>query len=370
VINIPFGDLKRQHDAIRDELEAAVRRVLDSGWYILGPEVRAFEAAFAAFCGAHEAVGVANGTEAIYLALAALGVGPADEVITVANAAVYETLTILQTGARPVFIDVDPRSHTLDPALLEAAITPRTRAIVPVHLYGRMADMDAIMATAARHAIPVVEDCAQAHGATWRGRVAGSIGICGCFSFYPTKNLGAIGDGGAITTNDPALAERLRRLRQYGWERKYYSTVTGGLNSRLDELQAALLNVKLGHLPDWSVRRRQIADYYTEHLQPTGLALPTAPPDGTHVYHLYVVQTPQRDRLQAELRQRGIGTDIHYPLPAHMQPIYADLAPEGSLPQTERLAREVLSLPMYPELTDAEVEAVAAAVCDSMMGDG
>jgi dTDP-4-amino-4,6-dideoxygalactose transaminase len=361
-ISVPFGDLKRQHDLLREEIELAIQRVVASGWYILGPETRAFEEEFAAFCGVSQAVGVGNGTEAIYLALTALGVGVGDEVITVANAAVYETLTILQTGARPVFVDVDPQTYNLDPALLEAAITPRTKAIVPVHLYGRPADMPAIMEIADRHGIPVVEDCAQAHGATIGGRVVGSIGACACYSFYPTKNLGAIGDGGAVATSDPALAEKLRQLRQYGWSRKYYSSEPGGINSRLDELQSAVLRVKLRHLPAWNERRRVIAGMYADLLEGCGLQLPDAPRDGEHVYHLYVVRHPERDRLQAGLRERGIGTDIHYPLPAHMQPIYQSLAAQGSLPVTEQIAGEVLSLPIYPELTDMEVRAVAAAV--------
>jgi dTDP-4-amino-4,6-dideoxygalactose transaminase len=367
-LRVPFGDLKRQHDAIRAELDAAVTRVIDSGWYILGPEVRAFEEAFAAFCAARYCIGVANGTEALQLALTALGVGSGDEVITVANAGIYQAITIVAVGARPVFVDVDASSHTMDPAALAAAITPRTRAIMPVHLYGRMADMDAIMAVADRYGIPVIEDCAQAHGATWRGKPAGSIGALGCFSFYPTKNLGALGDGGAIATNDETLAEKVRRLRQYGWERKYYTRDAGGLNSRLDELQAAILTVKLRHLPAWNARRRAIAAQYRTLLADTGLILPEAPPDGDHVYHLYVVHTSARDVLQAGLRDEGIGTDIHYPLPAHRQPTYASFAPPGGLPTTERLAQEILSLPMFPELTDNEVHAVAAAVKRALRG--
>lgn len=361
-LNVPFGDLKRQHDAIRAELNAAIARVLDSGWYILGPAVGAFEEEFAAFCNTRFCIGVANGTEALQLALTALGVGPGDEVITVANASVYQAITIVAVGARPVFVDVDERSHTMDPAALEAAITPRTRAIMPVHLYGRMADMDAIMAIADRHGLPVIEDCAQAHGATWRGRPAGSIGALGCFSFYPTKNLGAVGDGGAVTTNDATLAEKVRRLRQYGWERKYYTRDAGGLNSRLDELQAAILSVKLRYLPAWNARRRAIAAMYDDLLADTDLVLPEAPPEGDHVFHLYVVRTAERDVVQARLREQGIGTDIHYPLPTHMQPVYAPFAPRDGLPTTERLAREILSLPMFPELTDDEVRAVAVAV--------
>jgi len=365
VVTIPIGDLKRQYEAIKPELDEAAARVLASGWYILGAEVHAFEVAFAEFCGGGHAIGVGNGTEALYLALAALGVGAGDEVITVANAAIYEPLTILQTGARPVFVDVDERSYTMEPELLEAAITPRTRAIMPVHLYGRLADMNAIMDVARRHGLPVIEDCAQAHGASLNGRKAGSIGAFGCFSFYPSKNLGALGDGGAIVTDDADLAAKLRRLREYGWQERYYTTDHGGINSRLDEIQAALLHVKLRHLAQWNDRRRAIARRYNELLADTGLVLPDLL-DERHVYHLYVVRTPERDRLQARLRERGIGTAVHYPLPAHLQPVYQGLATPGSLPVTERLAHEVLSLPIYPELSDAEVEAVAMSVREAL----
>ncbi len=366
MMTIPFGDLKRQYESIRAELDEAALRVLAGGWYILGPETRAFEEAFAAFCGVGHAVGVGNGTEALHLALVALGVGNGDEVITVANAGVPGAVAIIQAGARPVYVDVDERSYNLDPGALKAAITSRTKAIMPVHLYGRMADMDAILAIAEQYGLAVIEDCAQAHGAIYRGRPAGSMGVCGCFSFYPTKNLGALGDGGMIVTGDAALADKLRRLRQYGWEHKYYSTEAGGINSRLDELQAALLRVKLRHLPTWNARRRQIAEMYDDLLVSADLALPEAPDDGEHVYHLYVVRSKQRDRLQAALRERGVGTDIHYPLPTHLQPIYARMAPAADLPMTERLAQEVLSLPIYPELTQAEVEAIAAAVRETL----
>jgi dTDP-4-amino-4,6-dideoxygalactose transaminase len=364
---VPFGDLKRQYESIRADLDAAAQKVMAGGWYILGPETRAFEEEFAAFCGVSYAVGVASGTDALQLALVALGVGAGDEVITVANAGVPGTVAILQAGARPVFVEVDERSLNLDPATLDAAITARTKAIMPVHLYGRVADMAPILAIAERHGLPVVEDCAQAHGATYRGRLAGSLGACGCFSFYPTKNLGALGDGGMVVTDDAALAERLRRLRQYGWERKYFSAEQNGANSRLDELQAALLRVKLRHLPQWNARRRQIAEMYDDLLVGADLALPTAAVDGEHVYHLYVVRSRERDRLQAALRERGIGTDIHYPLPAHQQPIYTSFAPAAGLPTTERLAQEVLSLPIYPELTDAEVHAVATAIREALV---
>lgn len=368
-ITVPFGDLKRQYDRLHAELNDAALRVLASGWYILGPQVRAFEEAFAAYCGVGHAIGMGNGTEALELALVALGVGPGDEVITVANASVYSTVVILRAGARPVYVDVDERTHTMNPALLEAAITPRTRAIMPVHLYGRMADMDAILRIAGQHDLPVIEDCAQAHGAELNGRRAGSMGACGCFSFYPTKNLGALGDGGAVVTNDAALAAKLRRLREYGWQRKYYTTEPGGANSRLDELQAAMLMVKLPHLDTWNRRRRAIAARYADGLADTGLTLPEPAADGAHVYHLYVVRHPERDQLQAALRENGVGTDIHYPLPAHMQPVYTRFAPAGGLPVTERLAREVLSLPMYPELADDDVDAVISAARRALQAD-
>ncbi len=366
---IPFGDLKRQYERLHAELNDAALRVLASGWYILGPEVRAFEEAFAAYCGVSQAVGVGNGTEALELALVALGVGPGDEVITVANASVYSTVVILRAGARPVYVDVNEHTYNLNPALLEAAITPRTKAIMPVHLYGRMADMDTILRIAEQHDLPVIEDCAQAHGAELNGRRAGSMGTCGCFSFYPTKNLGALGDGGAVVTNDAALATKLRRLREYGWQRKYYTTEPGGANSRLDELQAAMLAVKLPHLDAWNQRRREIAARYAAGLANTTLTLPSPAGDGAHVHHLYVVRHSERDRLQAALRENGIGTDIHYPLPAYMQPVYTQFAPAGGLSVTERLAREVLSLPMYPELTNADVDAVIVAVCRALKTD-
>ncbi|MEM8530722.1 MAG: DegT/DnrJ/EryC1/StrS family aminotransferase [Chloroflexota bacterium] len=357
---IPFGDLKRQYETIKAELDAAAARVLASGWYVLGAEVTAFEESFAVFCGTAHAVGLGNGTEALQLALTALGVGPGDEVITVANAGVPGSIAIVQSGARPVYVDVAEHSHNLDPALLEAAITPRTKAIMPVHLYGRMADMDAIMEIAKRHNIPVVEDAAQAHGATYHGSMAGSIGACGCFSFYPSKNLGALGDGGAIVTNDAELAHKLRQLREYGWERKYHIARTGGINSRLDTLQAALLSVKLQHLDTWNKRRRQLAAYYRTLLEHTNLVL-LEDQEG-HVYHLYVVRTPERDHLRSALRENGIGTDIHYPLPAHQQQTLAQYAPPGGMPITERLASEILSLPLYPELTEAEIETVASVL--------
>jgi dTDP-4-amino-4,6-dideoxygalactose transaminase len=359
---IPLVDLHCQLAAIRPEIEAAVTRVLERGWFILGEEVVAFEQEFATYCGVRYAIGVGSGTEALHLALRAVGVGPGDEVITVANAGVPGVVAIEVAGGRPVFVDVYPATMNLDPARLSAAISPRSRAILPVHLYGRPADMDPIMEIARRHDLAVVEDCAQAHGASYRGRKVGSLGHVACFSFYPTKNLGAYGDGGAVVTDDPALADRLRLLRQYGWREQYRSEVRG-VNSRLDELQAAILRVKLRHLDAWNARRRALAARYRELLAGSDLVLPAELPDGVHVYHLFIVQTPQRDELRDHLRRAGIGTGIHYPIPAHLQAAYRDLGGQpGQLPVTERLAREVLSLPLFPELTDAEVEQVVEAI--------
>jgi dTDP-4-amino-4,6-dideoxygalactose transaminase len=332
--------------------------------------VAAFEEEFAAYCGAAHCVGVASGAEALYLALAALGVGPDDEVITVANACMYQVAAILQAGARPVLVDVDLATHTMDPQALAAALTSRTRAIMPVHLFGRAADMVAIMAIAQRHGIPVVEDAAQAHGA-WANdpaghpRKAGAWGAVACFSFYPSKNLGALGDGGALTTADPALAERLRRLRMYGWGSKYHTADAGGRNSRLDELQAALLRVKLRHLDAGNAARRERAGWYDQLLADLPLRLPAA--DHGHVYHLYVVESERRDELRAHLQAASIGCDVHYPEPAHLQPAYADLGYHaGSLPYTEALSSQILSLPMFPELSRAEVERVVAAVAQGV----
>lgn len=365
-MTVPFNDLKRQHDALATELSDAIQRVMQSGYYILGPEVTHFEAEFAAYAHAKHVIGVANGTDAIQLALIAVGVQPGDEVITVANAGVPGTAAIIAIGAIPVFVDVDPTTRTMDPRLLAGAITARTRAIMPVHLYGLMADMPAIMQVAMRYAIPVVEDVAQAHGATLHGQMAGSIADVAAFSFYPTKNLGAVGDGGAVMTNNPDIAQRVRRLRQYGWERKYYTTEVRGLNSRLDELQAAILRVKLRHLPASTVRRQQIAGIYAQAFADLPITLPSIPDGYTSVYHLYVIETPKRDEVQTNLKHAGIGTDIHYPLPTHQQPVYQQYAPTHALPITERLALHALSLPNFPELTDDEVQQVVQAVRQSV----
>lgn len=361
-MSVPFNDLKRQHDILAIELHDAIHRVMQSGYYILGPEVAQFETEFAAYCTTRHAIGVANGTDAIQLALLAVGVLPGDEVITVANAGVPGTAAIIAIGATPVFVDVNPQTRNLDPNVLEAAITPRTRAIMPVHLYGLMADMPAIMRIAAQHAIPVVEDVAQAHGAILNGHVAGSIGDVAAFSFYPTKNLGAVGDGGAVVTNNDEIATRVKRLRQYGWERKYYTTEQRGINSRLDELQAAMLRVKLRHLVASTERRQAIALQYATAFAPLLITLPTIPDGYQSVYHLYVIESDQRDALQHALKQAGIGTDIHYPLPTHHQPVYQQFAPPTRLTHTERLATRALSLPNFPELQDSEVACVIDVV--------
>jgi dTDP-4-amino-4,6-dideoxygalactose transaminase len=367
---VPFGDLKRQNSVMRSEIDSAIARVIDGGWYILGKEVEAFEQEFAAYCGVAACIGVASGAEALFLALAACDIGPGDEVITVANACMYQVFAILQAGAQPVLVDIDPTTQTMSPAALTAAITARTRAIMPVHLFGRLADMRSICAIAAHHGIPVIEDAAQAHG-TWalgdNGdiRRAGAWGTIACFSFYPSKNLGALGDGGALVTNDVGLAERLRKLRMYGWSSKYLTTEQNGRNSRLDEIQAAILRVKLQHLDAGNAARRERANWYRELLGTSPLALPLDEPG--HIYHLYVLTTPKRTPLRQHLQLSGIGCDIHYPIPTHLQPAYANLGyAKGTLPQTELAAEQIISIPMFPELTRAEVEQVAAVIYEGL----
>lgn len=357
---VPVFDLKRQVGAIRAEVEAAMAEVLDSGWFVLGRQVEAFEREFAEYLGVSGVVGLGNGTEALRIGLQALEVGPGDEVITVANAGVYAVATIDAVGARPIFVDVDPATHTIDLAQAERAVTARTKAILFVHLYGGAADAEGLQDLAGRRGLKLVEDCAQAHGATWQGRRLGGFGDVATFSFYPTKNLGAYGDGGAIAARDPALVERVRLLRCYGWSRQYYSELKG-TNSRLDELQAAVLRVKLRYLDAWNAARRAIAARYAAGLR--GVEQPVARSASEHVYHLYVVRSGRRDELREHLAERGVGSGIHYPLPAHLQPAYAALGGgAGSLPETERAAAEVLSLPIYPELGPDEVDRVIRVV--------
>ena len=361
-MQIPFVDLRAQYAAIREETQAVILGVLDGMDLVLGPNLRAFEAEFADYCGTAHAIGVAQGTDAITLALRACGVGPGDEVITVAHTFIATAEAITQLGATPVFVDVDPDTYTLDPSLLEAAIGPRTRAIVPVHLYGQMADMDAIMPIARGHGLAVIEDACQAHGAEDNGRRAGSIGDAAAFSFYPSKNLGAYGDGGAITTNSRALAEGIRRLRDHGSVRKYEHQEMGW-NSRLDEIQAAALRIKLRYLDGWNERRREHAATYAAALADLDLVLPRARAGAKHVYHLYVIQTEARDFARQLLTNLGIATGVHYPIPIHQQPAARGLTRvAGDLRVTEWLAPRILSLPMYAELEQVQLDYVASAL--------
>ncbi|MGA9585763.1 MAG: DegT/DnrJ/EryC1/StrS family aminotransferase [Terracidiphilus sp.] len=356
-MKVLFNDLKSVNAAIADELNEATRRVLRSGWFILGAEVEAFEQEFAAYCAVKHCVGVASGTEALQLALLACGIGPGDEVITVSFTAVQTALAIAATGATPVFVDIDPQTYTLQPGHLERALSSRTRAILPVHLYGQCADMDAILEFAARHNLYVIEDAAQAHGSTYKGSMAGSMGTLGCFSFYPTKNLGACGDAGAVVTTDAELAARLRQLRNYGESRKYRNEVMG-YNSRLDEMQAAILRVKLPHLEQWNERRRNLADIYLSHLAER-FCPPSVRPGCVHNYHLFVVQADDRDKLQEHLRAHDIETLVHYPTPSHLQPAFRAIKHRCcDLSVTERLAPRILSLPMFATLSDEQVEHV------------
>ena len=362
-MRVPFLDLKAPYRELREEMDAAARRVLESGWFILGAEVEAFEREFAEYCGAKHCVGVANGLDALHLILRAMKIGPGDEVIVPSNTFVATWLAVSYAGATPVPVEPDPATFNLDPALVEEAITERTRAVIPVHLYGQPAEMDAIREVAAGYGLRVIEDAAQAQGARYRGRPAGSLADAAGFSFYPGKNLGALGDAGAVTTDDARLAEELRRLRNYGSPVKYRHDVKG-VNSRLDELQAALLRVKLRRLDEWNARRARLAQKYLQELEGVpDLALPSAPDHAEPVWHLFVVRHPRRDALQQHLAERGVGTLIHYPLPPHRQPAYAEQGrPEGSLPVAEALAREVLSLPIGPHLSDEEADYVVEAV--------
>jgi dTDP-4-amino-4,6-dideoxygalactose transaminase len=357
-VNIPFLDLRAQHAGIEHEIEAAFLRVLRSGRYILGAEVAAFEEEFADYCGVKHCIGVGNGLDALHLVLRALGVGPGDEVIVPSNTYVATWLAVSHCGARPVPVEPEERSYNLDPARIESAITPRTRAIIPVHLYGVPADMAPICEVARKRGIRVVEDAAQAHGARYAGRRVGGLGDAAGFSFYPTKNLGAMGDGGAVTTNDDQLAERVRALRNYGSSVKYRNE-TKGFNSRLDELQAALLRVQLSQLDHRNAARRNVAAAYLRDLAQTGLTLPVTADWAEPVWHLFVVRSRRREALQRHLASAGIGTMIHYPVPPHLQPAYADLGiAAGQFPIAEAMHREVLSLPIWPGIAAGSVDRV------------
>jgi dTDP-4-amino-4,6-dideoxygalactose transaminase len=358
---IQMVDLQLQYQNLRESIEPAVLRAMAEAAYIKGPQVGAFEKEFAAWLGTRHAIGVANGTDALHMAMRALGIGPGDEVITTAFSFIATSGTISMCGATPVFVDIEEGGFNLDPDAVEAAVTPRTRAILPVHLYGAPARMDRIMDIARRHGLSVVEDCAQAAGARFQDKAVGTIGTVGCFSFFPSKNLGCFGDGGMVVTDDDALAARLRAIGSHGSMVKYRTEILG-FNSRLDTLQAAVLQVKLPHLDGWNEGRRRAAQAYSEALAQTGLVLPQPVPG--HVYHQYTVRLAERDAMQKALQAQGIASMVYYPLPLHLQPLY-DQAP-GQHPRAEAAAREVLSLPMYPELTAEQVERVASTVREAL----
>lgn len=360
---IPFGNPIAQFQAHRSEILSAIENVCSKGPYILGGEVAEFEKEFASYHGVKHAIGVGSGTDALILAMRAYGIGPGSEVITVSHTALATIAAVVATGATPVLIDVEKDFYAMDPTLLEAGITAKTRAIIPVHLYGQPCDMDQILAIAKEHKLLVIEDCAQAHGATYKGKKVGTMGDIACFSFYPTKNLGAIGDGGAVITNDGEAAQKIKRMRQYGWDEHRVSQLPG-MVSRLDELQAAILRVKLKHLDTDNAKRRKVAAFYNEALKKTGVELPKVRTDCEHSFHLYVLKTPARDALKEKLSKKRIDAGIHYAVPAHLHPGYEKLVslPSTGLPRTIEASNQVLSLPIYPELTTDQMKRVTEAV--------
>ena len=366
-MNVPWIDLSQQHRALRNEINAVIQDILDRGAFILGPEVDKLEDEFAAYCGTKYAVGVDSGLSALELSLRALGIGPGHEVIVPAHTFTATAAAITFTGATPIFVDIDPETWNIDPERVEDAITPRTKAILPVHLYGLPADMNMILGIAEKYNLLVVEDACQAHGATYKGRRTGSIGHAAGFSFYPTKNLGACGDGGIVTTNDAKVAETIRALRNCGQTAKNVHELEP-FNHRLDNLQAAILRVKLHYLDEWIGLRRKWAALYNKLLAETGLILPVELPGYQHVYHLYVIRSQSRDALQIHLNEHGIGTAIHYPNPVHLQPFYSNGTDRhGEFPIAEKICNEILSLPMFPELTEEQVEIVASEVTEMMV---
>lgn len=360
--SIPLVDLQAQYSAIQKEIDGAMRRVVESAQFIMGPDVAAFEAEYAAWCNVPYCVGVGSGTAALELSLRVLGVGPGDEVITVAHTFIATAEAISATGAKPVFVDIDPLTYTLDPDAFAAAITAQTRAVIPVHIYGQPADMTRISAIAQQHGIAIVEDAAQAHGATWEGTRAGGFGDAACFSFYPGKNLGAYGDAGAVTTRRQDVATQVRSLRNHGRRTKYLHDQIG-FGHRIDTLQAAILRAKLPFLHDWTQARRALAARYNELLTNTEVVLPYVAPAADPVWHLYVIRTAQRDEMLKQLERQGISAGVHYPVPLHLQPAYAELGYQlGSLPVTEAVAASCLSLPLYPEMSESQQERVASSV--------
>lgn len=361
---VPLVDLKAQYTTISDEISVAIQSVLDSCQFALGSEVSTFEREFAAYCNASEAIGVNSGTSALHLALLAAGVGPGDEIITVPFTFVATAAAIHYTGATPIYVDIDPTTFCMDPAKLEAAITAKTRAIVPVHLYGQPADMDPINKIARDQGLVVIEDAAQAHGAEYKGRRVGSLASMACFSFYPGKNLGAYGEAGLVTTGNPEYAKKIRMLRDWGAEQKYHH-VLKGYNYRMEGLQGAVLRVKMRHLEKWTEARRAVARRYDQALAESGIKTPLPPDNSRHVYHVYAIRSSARTRWQQELTARGIQTGIHYPIPVHLQPAYSDGRwKRGDFPHSERAAEEVLSLPIYPELQDSQQNEVVKAVLE------
>ena len=360
---IPCASPKAQYLSYRDDINSAIQRVLDSGWYVLGEEVTRFEKEFAQFNTVSHTVGVGSGTEALHIALRALDIGQGDEVITTAHTAVATASAIDLAGAKPIFVDIEPDFFTIDPDLIEDAITPKTKAIIPVHIYGQPCNMDAIMEIANKNNFKVIEDCAQTHGAEYNGKRVGSIGDVGCFSFYPTKNLGAIGDGGALVTNDDQLAGKIKLLREYGWKERYISSKEGW-NSRLDELQAAILHVKLKHLDEDNFRRNKHAKIYFDLLKYLPLESPKTRSNCSHVFHLFVIKTEQRDKLRDYLQKNGVNTTIQFPVPVHKQKYFQKMCSEKSLPVTEQVAKNILSIPMYPELEEKEINKVSNKLKD------
>lgn len=357
---IPIVDLKRQYYQIKDEIDNAIRRVLESGWFILGKELQEFEKEFADYNDSKYALGVGSGTEALHLSILALGIKPEDEIITVPNTAMPTISAISLAYAKPVFVDINQYSYNLDPKKLENKITKKTKAIIPVHLFGQSADMDQIREISKKHSIPIIEDCAQSHGALYKGKKTGNFGEFGCFSFYPSKNLGAYGDGGLITTNNRELYEKILMLRNYGQKDRYIHKEKG-TNSRLDEIQAAILRVKLKHLDEWNLKRRKLAQIYDKELKE--VITPKEMDYAKHIYHLYVIRSEKRESLMNYLKEKGIGTQIHYPIPAHLQEAYKELRiNKGTLPISEKYSQQILSLPMFPELNEEEVSAVINSI--------